>query len=107
MKLDLELSMLFDLYSGLLTEKQKNVLDMYINLDYSLSEIAENTGATRQAAMDTVKRGEQRLRELENCLGLYEKYKRTMRALDEIDSAVSREEIKSATERIRIIWEES
>lgn len=104
---DFELSMLFDLYSGLLTEKQKNALDMYINLDYSLSEIAENTGATRQAAMDAVKRGEQRLTELEKCLGLYAKYRCTMEALDEIEGAENEVERKNAVARIRSIWEEN
>lgn len=104
---DFELSMLFDLYSGLLTEKQRSALDMYINLDYSLSEIAENIGATRQAAMDAVKRGEQRLTELEDCLGLYAKYRCTMEALDEIESAANELERKCAIERIRNVWEEN
>lgn len=67
---DLSISMLMDFYAQLLTEKQRVMLDLYYNQDYSLSEIAEYADITRQGVRDSIKRGEKQLTELENTLGL-------------------------------------
>ena len=45
---ELKNSLVCEMYSGLLTRKQYDVMDMYYNLDYSLTEIAENIGVSRQ-----------------------------------------------------------
>lgn len=45
---NLEISLLFDFYGDMLTEKQRDVVELYYNDDLSLSEIAENEGITRQ-----------------------------------------------------------
>ena len=38
---DLNVTILLDVYGQLLTEKQRNAIDMYYNEDLSLSEIAD------------------------------------------------------------------
>ncbi len=70
---NLEISLLFDCYSACLNDKQREIFDCYYNEDFSLSEIAENFGITRQGVRDFVKRTEQQLIELEKNLGLYSK----------------------------------
>ena len=65
----IELVLLYDCYSALLTEKQRSCFDLYYNQDLSLSEIAEECGISRQGVYDTLARAEQLLRSTEASLG--------------------------------------
>ena len=67
--------LLYDFYEKLLTEKQKTVLDFYLNDNYSLTEISEKINISRQAVHDIIKRTTLKLEDFENKLGLYEKLK--------------------------------
>ena len=69
----MELSMLCDIYGKLLSEKQRDAVELYCNEDYSLSEIAENTGISRQGVRDQIKHAESQLISVEEALGLLEK----------------------------------
>lgn len=69
----IRLGRLFDLYGGLLTDKQRDCLNMYFYDDLSLSEISEELGVSRQAVHDLLKRVEQTLEKYENKLGLLAK----------------------------------
>ena len=53
-----EISMLWEIYGNLLTDKQNEYIDYYYNQDLSLSEIAENDNITRQAVKENQKKGE-------------------------------------------------
>ena len=64
------ISVLLETYGKLLTKKQYNLLDDYYNLDLSLSEIAENEHITRQAVRDNLKKGENKLFDYEEKLGI-------------------------------------
>lgn len=68
------MSMLFDYYGDLLTEKQRELFDLYYNEDLSLAEIAEHAGISRQGVRDAIVRSEAVLRETEDRLGLVRKY---------------------------------
>ena len=69
----IRLSLLCDIYGSLLSEKQRNALDLYCNEDLSLSEIAENTGISRQGVRDQLTHAETQLTFYEDALGLLEK----------------------------------
>lgn len=69
-----KMAMLLDFYGDVLTDKQREAMDMYYNLDYSLSEIAENTGISRQGVRDRLQKSEHIILELEEKLRLYERF---------------------------------
>ena len=73
MEKNVEISVLCQLYGKALTEKQYEVLNDYYNNDLSLSEIAENNNITRQAVRDIIKKGENKLYELEANISLMKK----------------------------------
>lgn len=66
--------MLFDFYGNLLTDNQKNILNLYCNYDLSLGEISERKDISRQAVYDTIKRSENKLENFEKKLKLVEKF---------------------------------
>ena len=86
----LEMSLLFDFYGETLTEKQRELFDLYYNEDLSLSEIAEHAGITRQGVRDSIKRAEHALREMEDKLGLVARYGGTERCAEELMREVDR-----------------
>jgi predicted DNA-binding protein YlxM (UPF0122 family) len=81
-----ELSILFDFYGDLLSERKKHIFNDYILNDLSLAEVAENEGISRQGVFDAIKNCEKSLLNYENALHLAEKYKTASRICDEIAS---------------------
>ena len=88
LKQDRNISLLLDFYGELLTEKQKNALEMYYNMDLSLAEIAENIGVTRQCVRDFIKKGEAHLIAFEGKAGLCRKFEAVIAETEKIMSAV-------------------
>ena len=64
------MTMLFDFYGELLTERQKEFYELYYDEDLSLSEIAENYGISRQGVRDVIVRAEAYMTEIEDKTGL-------------------------------------
>lgn len=73
MEKNVKVSMLCEVYENLLTKKQLSILQDYYDKDLSLSEIAQNQEITRQAVRDIIKKGENKLFELEEKLGIMKK----------------------------------
>ncbi|MBC5647114.1 YlxM family DNA-binding protein [Christensenella tenuis] len=67
---DLSLSLYYDFYGEFLTEKQAKLFKLYYNDDYSLAEIAQECGISRQGVLDTLKRAQAKLKDMEGKLGL-------------------------------------
>ena len=71
---DGEVCYLYDFYGELLTERQQQVYESVVLEDYSLSEVAEDLGISRQGVHDMVKRCNKTLEEYEQKLHLVEKF---------------------------------
>lgn len=107
MAVDPNITILFDLYGELLTEKERSTLDYYYNDDLSLKEIADNEAAarlqkkekgyaldekdtiTRQGVRDTIKRAEAKLLLWESKLHLSERAARVNEIVDVIIAKAS------------------
>ena len=86
---NLEISLLFDFYGDMLTEKQRDVVELYYNDDLSLSEIAENEGITRQGVRDVIVRAEAAMQEVEDKTGIIKRFEAQRPHLDAIESAAA------------------
>lgn len=110
---DPRISILLDIYGEMLTDKERNMLDLYYNDDLSLQEIADNEAEirrerialgeeekatiSRQGVRDTIKRAEAKLDEWESKLRLAEKAETLLPRLEFI-AKCARDIIKSNTE---------
>ncbi len=81
---NLEISFLLDFYGDMLTDKQRDVVELYYNEDLSLAEIAAHSGITRQGVRDSIKRAEGQLLEYEERLHLAERFRRIEGVLSSI-----------------------
>lgn len=77
--------MLLDFYGQLLTERQRSCYELHVNEDLSLSEIAEQSGISRQGVWDSIRHAEQSLREMEEKTGLVRRFTGVRQALSEIE----------------------
>ena len=126
MAVDPRISMLLDIYGPLLTQKERDALDLYYNEDLSLREIADNEAAerlaqseagetggeagetcclsgktrrltiTRQGVRDAIKRAETKLLDWEERLGLAEKADRLSELGDMLEGQAKKLEAFSA-----------
>ena len=78
------MALLYDFYGDVLTERQKEFYDLYYNEDLSLSEIAENSGITRQGVRDVIVRAEAILTDLEDKTGLIKRFHAMHKQLQQI-----------------------
>ena len=82
-------SMLLDFYGELLTEKQRECYDLHYNEDLSLSEIAEQSGISRQGVWDNIRRAEAALNQIEEKTGLIRRFTQNQSTLDRLREKLS------------------
>ena len=99
MQKDLHTSLLLDFYGPFLTDRQRDYMDLYHNSDYSLGEIAEQFGVSRQAVRDSLLRAQK--------LGLMKKFYAQKALLNELlDSADDPEKVLHCVNKINALWED-
>lgn len=97
-----ELGSLMDYYGALLTERQRKLLFQAVYEDFSLSEIAEREGMSRQGVRDALLHGEQQLRAYESVLHLVDKSVRMQKGLRALIEAIDSSPL-DAQEKQRLI----
>ncbi len=88
---DLTISLLLDFYGNLLPQKQLDMMEQYYAEDLSLSEIAHNSGITRQGVHDSIKRAASELKQYEEKLGLLKRFSDISDAANSIRALLSSE----------------
>lgn len=76
---------LFERYGALLTDHQREVVELYLRSDWSLAEIATHHGTSRAAVHDIVKRSTLAMEDYERRLGLLAESARRRRAIGAMD----------------------
>ena len=96
-----DLAILAAFYGGLLTENQRQVLSLHCEEDYSLSEISQEMGISRQAVHESLTRASARLFELEDALGMVRRFRRVEEGLDQALEALDMKEYSRAEQVLR------
>ena len=96
----LEMTLLFDYYGDLLTERQKLCFDMRYNQDLSLSEIALELNVSRQGVFDNLSRTEALLKNMEKKTGCVSRDLRCRKTMEQI-SCLAQTMLDSDTQQMR------
>lgn len=99
------LNELFDIYSQLLTQKQRRIFELYYQEDLSLGEIAEEEGITRQAVYDTLKRVSKQLQDYEKELRIQSQKRDNYKIIVEIEKAIIENNLSKIQELINVLKE--
>lgn len=86
---------LYDYYSELFSEKQRQYFEDYYFSNLSLGEISENTGLSRNAIHKNIKTVEEKLAFYEEKLQLYKKKQLLEELINKIDDKEIKEKLES------------
>ena len=84
-----ERSLLFDIYGSLLTEHQRKIYSDVVDNDYSLSEIGEEMGISRQGVHDAIKRIDKILNDYEDKLHFAHNYLKNSETVEKLRDIVN------------------
>lgn len=89
----LRMNYLFDFYQSLLTDKQRNYLELFYLQDYALSEIANTFNVSRQAVYDNIRRTGDLVEDYETKLGLYKRFEQRRDIYDQMKQSLDKPEL--------------
>ncbi|MGL4947624.1 MAG: YlxM family DNA-binding protein [Cetobacterium sp.] len=95
----LEVSILLDYYSNLLSDRQKEYLLEHFEGDLSLTEIGKKYNITRQAVYDNIKRGMKILRDYEQKIGFYKRDLELLEQLEDLKKNFKIEKLEEIIEK--------
>jgi len=98
-------ALLYDFYGELLTEHQKQIYEDVVLNDYSLSEIAQDRGISRQGVHDLIRRCNNILEEYERKLRLLERFLQVKQLAGQIDSLIDAYKLERDEELLTKIGE--
>lgn len=104
----IEMSILLDFYGILLTDKQRSIMNLYCDEDFSLKEISEHTKTSRQAVYDIIRRCSKLLKNYEEKLKLMNKHinsskakKNILNKLDYLKENCKEEKLQKVIEELK------
>lgn len=100
-----QVNFLYDFYQSLLTDKQREYMELYYLEDYSLGEISEVFDVSRQAIYDNVRRTEAMLKNYEEKLKLHEKFVKRQSLIDELTETALEQDQEKVLELIKQLKE--
>lgn len=83
------MNLLYDFYGMMLTEKQREFVELYYLDDLSLAEIAEQFDISRQAVHDNLRRAGAQLVDFESKLRLVERFERRREIGEQVNNLLS------------------
>ncbi|MGS0973253.1 MAG: YlxM family DNA-binding protein [Candidatus Izemoplasmataceae bacterium] len=92
---------LFDVYQGLLTDKQRVYMTDYYYDDLSLQEIAENHQVSRNAVYDQINKTVHKLETYESVLKLCEKQVKQKQIFEKLDKMELPKEVRKLIEALK------
>lgn len=96
---------LLDRYGALLTDRQRDCLDLYYNENLTLAEIAEHFHISRQAVHDAMRHGEEQLMTYESALQLVSKKPEKERAMRELMKLIPDQRRREARALMDCLWD--
>jgi predicted DNA-binding protein YlxM (UPF0122 family) len=97
---NVRMSILFEIYGNILTNKQAETVELYYNDNLSLAEIAENLNITRQGVRENLVKAEGKMLEMEEKLGLLKKRQDREKLIIEINSEIKDKSLKERISRL-------
>ena len=97
----LYVNQLFYYYQVLLTERQQEILHYYYEENYSLHEIAELLGVSRNAVHDQLKRTVDKLEDYEHKLGLLKRAEARSAIIERLEERLDGRETKALLEQLK------
>ena len=98
------MTLLLDFYGPLLTERQRRAIELSCGEDYSLAEIAQSQGISRQGVRDTLMRAEKTLQDLEDKLHLASRTLLLRDGLETICEQLEEKGMQEQAQQIRRLW---
>ena len=71
---NVEVTLLLDFYGNMLTERQREIMNLYYEDNLSLSEVAQELGISKRGVSDSIKRSEKILYDMEEKLQLLKQH---------------------------------
>lgn len=81
---------LFDIYGKLLSKKQYEVMDKFLNLDLAETELAELQGESRQSIHDAISKAKKQLTDFEEKCGVAKNHDKVKQNLENVKLFLSK-----------------
>lgn len=92
---------LLSIYGSLLRKNVYQRMEAFYFEDFSLSEIAQNEGVSRNAVYESLLSGVKQLKKYEDKLGCYKKKEKSYALLDKLEECKDEVEKKKITEELK------